>query len=76
MFVIAIYIAIGKPTLRQTSTIDPGGRAAIAFFYIWTIAYSISWNGTPWLIAAEAFPGSVRTVAQTFAACSNWLWNL
>lgn len=50
------------------------GSASTSFFYIWTAFYSISWNGTPWVINAESFPGSIRTVTQTLAATSNWFW--
>lgn len=44
-------------------------------FYLWTIFYAISWNGTPWVVCAETFPGGVRAVAQLCASASNWLWN-
>lgn len=50
-----------------------GGRTSIAMFYIWTAFYSISWNGTPWVVCAESFPGGVRMVSQTVAATSNWV---
>ncbi|ORY49733.1 MFS quinate transporter QutD [Leucosporidium creatinivorum] len=76
MAYLAAYIAIGKPQERPVgSPSDAGGRAALGFFYIWTAFYSVSWNGTPWVINAESFPGSVRTVTQTLAATSNWFWN-
>jgi len=41
----------------------------------WTIFYSLSWNGTPWIVNAEMFPGHTRGVTQTLSAASNWLWN-
>lgn len=37
--------------------------------------YAVSWNGTPWVVCSEVFPGSVRTVTQMTAAASNWFWN-
>lgn len=45
---------------------------SIAFFYVWTIFYGVSWNGTPWVVNSESFPGAIRQVAQMFAAMSNW----
>ena len=75
MLVIAIYIAVAQPQANPTTDIPPSGRAAIAFFYIWTVFYSVGWNGTPWVVNSEIFPGSVRTLTQTLAAMSNWLWN-
>jgi len=38
-------------------------------------SYAVSWNGTPWVVCSEVFPGSVRTVTSMLAAASNWLWN-
>ncbi|GAA6010948.1 hypothetical protein JCM11491_005877, partial [Sporobolomyces phaffii] len=55
--------------------LPPGGIAAMFFFYLWTAFYAVSWNGTPWVVNSEAFPGAVRQVTQCFAASSNWLWN-
>ncbi|KIY73967.1 general substrate transporter [Cylindrobasidium torrendii FP15055 ss-10] len=74
MFYIGAYIAISDPTSNTSSTVDSGGRSAIAFFYIWTIFYSPSWNGTPWVVGAEIFPQHVRTFTQACMASSNWLY--
>ncbi|GAA5853294.1 hypothetical protein JCM8547_000274 [Rhodosporidiobolus lusitaniae] len=75
MFIVAGYIAIGKPEERASASLDSGGIAAVFFFFLWTTFYAISWNGTPWVVNAESFPGSVRQVSQCVAATSNWLWN-
>jgi len=75
MYIIAAYIKIADPTHNPTTSLPPGGIMAMAFFYVWTIFYAFSWNGTPWVICSEVFPGSVRTVTSTLAAASNWLWN-
>lgn len=47
----------------------------MVFFYLWTIFYTPSWNGTPWVYNSEMFPQNVRTLGQAFAAASNWLFN-
>ncbi|GAA5964075.1 hypothetical protein JCM3765_000892 [Sporobolomyces pararoseus] len=75
MYIIGAYIAIGKPEERFDASLDAGGTAAIVFFYIWTVFYSLSWNGTPWVCCSEVFPGAVRQVTQCVAATSNWFWN-
>ncbi|GAA5944034.1 sugar porter family MFS transporter [Sporobolomyces koalae] len=75
MYIIGGYIAVGKPAERAGGNLDSGGIAAIAFFYIWTLFYSLSWNGTPWVVNSEVFPGAVRQVTQCVAATSNWFWN-
>lgn len=48
--------------------------SAVAMFYIWTCFYAPSWNGTPWVFGAEAFPQHVRTFTQACMAASNWLF--
>ena len=37
-------------------------------------SHAFSWNGTPWVICSEVFPGSVRSVLFTLAAAFHWLW--
>ncbi|KAI9735845.1 MAG: hypothetical protein M1834_001310 [Cirrosporium novae-zelandiae] len=70
------YIALAKPSENtDNGTLSSGGISAMAFFYLWTIFYSPSWNGTPWVYNSEMFDQSVRTLAQAFAAANNWLWN-
>ncbi|GAA5838131.1 hypothetical protein JCM11251_004719 [Rhodosporidiobolus azoricus] len=75
MFAIGAYIKIADPANNVTTSLPPGGKAAMFFFYLWTAFYAVSWNGTPWVVNSEAFPGAVRQVTQCFAASSNWLWN-
>ncbi|KAJ7233106.1 general substrate transporter [Mycena rebaudengoi] len=74
MYYIGAYIAVAKPAQHPSTTIGPGGQSAIAFFYIWTIFYSPTWNGTPWVVGAEMFPQHVRTFTQACQAASNWFW--
>ncbi|CAK5268041.1 unnamed protein product [Mycena citricolor] len=74
MYYIGAYIAIAKPESHVSTTITPGGRSAIAFFYLWTIFYGPTWNGTPWVYGAEIFPQHVRTFTQACIAASNWLY--
>lgn len=83
MLGIAIYIAIENPAAKAAAitaaggkpTLGAGGRTSIALFYIWTIFYAATWNGTPWVVNSEVFPGSVRALTSMVAAASNWLYN-
>jgi hypothetical protein len=52
-----------------------GGRAAIAFFYIYSVCYGWSWSGTPWVVTSEMSDQNIRAFAQAFAAANNWFWN-
>lgn len=77
MWYIGAYIKIANPAARLAAGdtgSTPGGTAAQAMIYIWTIFYGMTWNGTPWVICSEIFPQSVRTVAQAVNASSNWFW--
>lgn len=75
MLVIGAILGKTNPAANPTTTLPPSGQAAVAFFYIWTAFYAIGWNGTPWVVNSESFPGAVRLVSSTAAAASNWLWN-
>jgi sugar porter (SP) family MFS transporter len=75
MFIIAGINGATDPVNNPSSSITSSGGAALAMFYLWTLFYGISWNGTPWVVNAEVFPGGVRAVAQLCASASNWLWN-
>jgi len=75
MYYIAAYIAIAKPANHPTAKLTSGGMSAMAFFYLWTVSYTPSWNGTPWVLNSEMFDQNVRTLAQAWAASCNWLFN-
>ena len=75
MYYIAAYIAIAKPANNPTTKLSSGGISAMVFFYLWTVSYTPSWNGTPWVLNSEMFDQNVRTLAQAFAASCNWFFN-
>ncbi|KAL1872941.1 hypothetical protein Plec18167_006592 [Paecilomyces lecythidis] len=75
LWVVGGYIAVAKPSENPTGTLTSGGIAAMAFFYLYTIFYTPSWSGTPWVVNSEMFDQNVRTLAQAFAAANNWFWN-
>ncbi|KAJ9128044.1 hypothetical protein QFC24_000335 [Naganishia onofrii] len=74
MYYLGAYIAIAKPQLHPSTKLSPGGISAMFFFYLWTVFYSPSWNGTPWVYGAEIFPTYIRAATQSFVAASNWLF--
>ncbi|TVY56289.1 Quinate permease [Lachnellula suecica] len=77
LYYVGAYIKIADPANHPTSDgkLSSGGISAMAFFYLWTMFYTPSWNGTPWVYNSEMFPQNVRTLGQAFAASSNWLFN-
>ncbi|MCI2435615.1 sugar porter family MFS transporter, partial [Listeria monocytogenes] len=76
MWFIGAYIKIADTKNRpEGSPLDSGGIAAIFFFYLWTVFYTPSWNGTPWVLNSEMFDQNTRSLGQASAAASNWLYN-
>ena len=53
-----------------------GGKGATAMIMIFGAAWSFGANGLPWIISAEIFPTTLRSVSGPFAAASVWIWTL
>lgn len=79
MWVIGAMVKIQVPSTAATSNagngLSPLGVATVFFFYLWTVFYTASWNGTPWVINSEIFDMNTRGLGQASAAANNWLWN-
>lgn len=75
-YYLAAYIAIGKPKagVVQSASTVAGGKAATAFIMIFGATWSFGANGLPWIISAEIFPSSLRSISGPFAGMSVWLW--
>ncbi|KAI7671661.1 general substrate transporter [Hortaea werneckii] len=70
------YIAVGDPTSdgpMSASTVA-GGKAATAAIMIFGATWSFGANGLPWIISAEIFPSSLRSISGPWAGMSVWLW--
>lgn len=74
MYWIAIYIAVADPIAHPSTTLSPGGTSALVAFFVWTIFYSPTWNGSPWVFGAEVMPTFIRAATQAFISASNWLF--
>ncbi|KAJ5279752.1 hypothetical protein N7478_005124 [Penicillium angulare] len=75
LWIVGAYIKIAAPAKHPKAHMDSGGIAAMFFFYLWTVFYTPTWNGTPWVLNSEMFDPNMRSLAQACAAASNWLWN-
>ncbi|KAF2176572.1 general substrate transporter [Zopfia rhizophila CBS 207.26] len=75
-YYLAGYIAIGKPKagVPMSDSTVAGGKAATAFIMIFGATWSFGANGLPWIISAEIFPSSLRSISGPFAGMSVWLW--
>lgn len=75
-YYLAGYIAMGHPTkgvVASPSTVA-GGNAATAAIMIFGATWSFGANGLPWIISAEIFPSSLRSISGPWAGMSVWLW--
>ncbi|KAI7218912.1 general substrate transporter [Hortaea werneckii] len=75
-YYLAGYIAVGNPTSdgpMSASTVA-GGKAATAAIMIFGATWSFGANGLPWIISAEIFPSSLRSISGPWAGMSVWLW--
>lgn len=52
---------------------DGGAYIAIVMVYIYAAAYSFSWNGIPWIFAAEVFPTRIRAFAMLLTVLTQWV---
>ncbi|KAJ5343548.1 hypothetical protein MYU51_021639 [Penicillium brevicompactum] len=75
LWIVGAYIKIAQPEKNNSDSLTGGGIAAMFFFYLWTVFYTPTWNGTPWVLNSEMFDPNMRSLAQACAAASNWLWN-
>jgi hypothetical protein len=66
MWILGAYIKVANPSANSGSSPTSGGIAAIFFFFLWTVPYSQSWSGIPWVINSEMFPLDIRWVLFRF----------
>lgn len=50
LWFVGAYIKIANPAESPKDTMDGGGIAAMFFFYLYTVFYTPSWNGGPWVL--------------------------
>ncbi|KAJ6143229.1 hypothetical protein N7471_002682 [Penicillium samsonianum] len=75
LWIVGAYIKVAQPEKNKSDSLSGGGIAAMFFFYLWTVFYTPTWNGTPWVLNSEMFDPNMRSLAQACAAASNWFWN-
>lgn len=75
-YYLAGYIAVGNPQAGevQSASTVAGGKAATAAIMVFGAAWSFGANGLPWIISAEIFPSSLRSISGPWAGMSVWLW--
>ncbi|KAJ4263018.1 hypothetical protein NW762_006631 [Fusarium torreyae] len=79
LWIVGAYVKIGHPAsiIADGKELSPstaaGGKAATAMIMIYSVFWSFGLNGIPWIVSAEIFPGALRNLTGTWAACIQWL---
>ena len=52
-----------------------GGKAVIAFLYLYCASFAISWATPAWVVPAEIFPMITRGRANSMTTATNWYFS-
>ena len=81
MLLIGVVLkTLGNPSYSPTAhkvafdfTSNPaGGKAVIAFLYLYCASFAISWATPAWVVPAEIFPMITRGRANSMTTATNW----
>lgn len=71
---IAIFVKIGEPSKGLTSASQiAGGKAAVACIMLYSWFWSWGGCSLAWIVGAEMFPISVRSLTGAVGAATQWL---
>ncbi|KIX92428.1 uncharacterized protein Z520_11903 [Fonsecaea multimorphosa CBS 102226] len=51
------------------------GWVAVAFLFLYMLAFGMTWGPVPWAMPSEIFPSFLRAKGVAWSTCSNWLNN-
>jgi hypothetical protein len=69
MWIVGAYIKIADPENHPKPHMDSGGIMAMFFFYLWTVFYTPTWNGTPWVLNSVSHTILGKEPARDAADC-------
>ncbi|KAI9729558.1 MAG: hypothetical protein M1834_006754 [Cirrosporium novae-zelandiae] len=72
MFYLGIYAKLSN-SFNAVPKKDGGANTAVAMIYLYAIFYGFSWNGVPWIFAAEVLPTRARALGMMCSVCMQWL---
>lgn len=71
---IAIFVKVAEPSKGLTSASQiAGGKAAVACIMLYSWFWSWGGCSLAWIVGAEMFPISVRSLTGAFGAATQWL---
>ncbi|OAP62541.1 hypothetical protein AYL99_01768 [Fonsecaea erecta] len=51
------------------------GWVAVAFLFLYMLAFGMTWGPVPWAMPSEIFPSFLRAKGVALSTCNNWLNN-
>ncbi|BGP31937.1 hypothetical protein JCM10296v2_003716 [Rhodotorula toruloides] len=76
MLYIAVFLKVGNPDSQEvlSHSTKMGGQAATAFLFLFSVSYSMSWNGLAWVVYSEIYPTRIRGACAAWTACAQWIF--
>ncbi|BGP70370.1 hypothetical protein NBRC10513v2_003729 [Rhodotorula toruloides] len=76
MLYIAVFLKVGNPDGQEilSHSTKMGGQAATAFLFLFSVSYSMSWNGLAWVVCSEIYPTRIRGACAAWTACAQWIF--
>lgn len=71
-FVAFLVICVLLRFASVSANSEELGKAAIAFFFLYYIAFGLGMLGVPWLYPTEINSLPMRTKGAAVATCTNW----
>ncbi|KAF2170720.1 hypothetical protein M409DRAFT_63802 [Zasmidium cellare ATCC 36951] len=76
--VLALFVVdrLGRRKLMMWGAAGmAASTAATVFIFVYDTFFALGWLGITWLYPAEVTPIRIRTEANGFSTCSNWIFN-
>ncbi|KAF8910867.1 general substrate transporter [Mucidula mucida] len=74
--ILAAIVATNPPGAPADQVNATAQRAGIAMIFLTSVNFSLSFGPVSWVLAAEVFPMSVRSMGTAVATCCNWAFNV
>ncbi|KAF9009839.1 general substrate transporter [Hymenopellis radicata] len=74
--ILAAIVATNPPGAPADQVNATAQRAGIAMIFLTSVNFSLSFGPVSWVLAAEVFPTSVRSMGTAVATCCNWAFNV
>ncbi|KAK5449907.1 hypothetical protein LTS15_008480 [Exophiala xenobiotica] len=74
MFYLGFYVRFDAP--EKGAPISGAGYAALVFVYLFAAAFQFGWGPCCWIYSSEISTQRLRGLTVSYAACTQWIFNL